>query len=203
MRTRPEAGTVRRGSAGVNLALATAAFTLLFWAWNLIGPLAPAYSAELGLDPTQTSVLIACPVLVGSLGRIPAGALTDRYGGRVMLAGICFVTVVPVVLLGVFGTSYLLLLVFGFLLGIAGASFAVGVPFVNSWYAPERRGFATGLFGAGMGGTALSAFLTPYLAEAVGRVQTHLLMAAALAAMGVLVLAVCRTAPDRRAAPPP
>lgn len=198
MRTQPGSGTLRRGAAGVNLALATAAFALLFWAWNLIGPLAPDYSRELGLTPTRTSVLIACPVLVGSLGRIPAGALTDRYGGRLMMAAICFVSVVPVVLLGLFGTSFGLLLVFGFLLGVAGASFAVGVPFVNSWYPPERRGFATGLFGAGMGGTALSAFLTPSLAEAVGRVQTHLLMAAALVVMGLLVLAACRTAPGWR-----
>src|SRR5699024_1229335 len=103
-------------------------------------------------------------VLIGAVGRIPVGALTDRYGGRVMMAAVSFVSVVPVLCLGFVGDSYPMLLVLGFFLGIAGTSFAVGVPFVNAWHAPERRGFATGVFGVGMGGTALSAFLTPYLA---------------------------------------
>ena len=57
--------------------------------------------------------------------------------------------------------SYVLLLVFGFFLGIAGTTFAIGIPFAKAWYEPARRGFATGVFGAGMGGTALSAFFTP------------------------------------------
>ena len=63
--------------------------------------------------------------------------------------------------------SYPLLLVFGFFLGIAGTTFAVGIPFVNAWYEPARRGFATGVFGAGMGGTALSAFFTPRFVQLV------------------------------------
>ncbi|GAA3748057.1 nitrate/nitrite transporter [Salinactinospora qingdaonensis] len=183
------------GSAGANLALATAAFTLLFWAWNLVGPLAPTYSEQLDLSPTQTSVLIAFPVLVGAVGRIPAGALTDRYGGRAMMTVICFVTIIPVLLIGFLGSSFAALLVLGFFLGIAGTSFAVGIPFVNSWHAPKRRGLATGIFGAGMGGTALSAFLTPYLANVLGITGVHVAMAFALAAMGVIMYVFSRNAP--------
>lgn len=181
--------------ARTNLVLATAAFTLMFWAWNLIAPLAPEYAQRLDLSPTQTSLLIAFPVLIGAVGRIPVGALTDRYGGRAMMAAVSFVSVVPVLLLGFVGNSFPLLLVLGFFLGIAGTSFAVGVPFVSRWHGPERRGFATGVFGAGMGGTALSAFFTPYLAGALGLVGTHVLMALALVLMGVLVLVVCRNPP--------
>lgn len=181
--------------ARTNLVLATAAFTLMFWAWNLIGPLAPEYARRLDLSPTETSLLIAFPVLIGAVGRIPVGALTDRYGGRVMMAAVSFTSVLPVLLLGFVGDSFPLLLVLGFFLGIAGTSFAVGVPFVSRWHTPERRGFATGVFGAGMGGTALSAFFTPYLAGALGLVWTHLLMALALVLMGVLVLMVCRNPP--------
>ena len=184
--------------ARTNLVLATAAFALMFWAWNLIGPLAPAYSELLDLSPTRASVLIAFPVLIGAVGRIPVGALTDRYGGRVMMAAVSFVSVPPVLCLGFVGDSYPMLLVLGFFLGVAGTSFAVGVPFVNAWHAPERRGFATGVFGVGMGGTALSAFLTPYLADLLGLVWTHVLMAVALALMGVLVLVVCRNPPEWR-----
>lgn len=181
--------------ARTNLVLATAAFALMFWAWNLIAPLAPDYAARLDLSPTETSVLIAFPVLIGAVGRIPVGALTDRYGGRVMMAAVAFVSVVPVLLLGFVGDSYPMLLVLGFFLGIAGTSFAVGVPFVSRWHSAEKRGFATGVFGAGMGGTALSAFLTPYLADTIGLLGTHVFMAVALVLMGVLVLVVCRNPP--------
>lgn len=177
-----------------NLALATAAFAVTFWAWNLIGPLAGSYNKLLHLSPTQTSMLVAIPVLVGSLGRIPVGMLADKFGGRLMFAIICFLTIVPVLAVG-WSSSYGSLLFWGFLLGIGGTSFAVGIPFVNAWYEPARRGFATGVFGAGMGGTALSAFFTPRLVEAIGRPATHVLMAVALAVMGVIMLVASRNSP--------
>ncbi|MEV4889306.1 MFS transporter [Nonomuraea sp. NPDC055795] len=177
-----------------NLVLATAAFAITFWAWNLIGPLSGSYSKALHLSPTETSMLVAIPVLVGSLGRIPVGMLADKFGGRVMFAIICFVSIVPVVFVG-WSNSYASLLVWGFLLGIPGTSFAIGIPFVNSWYEPARRGFATGVFGAGMGGTALSAFFTPRLVESLGRSTTHLIMGAALAVMGVIMLLASRNSP--------
>ena len=182
---------------GVNLALATWVFAITFWAWNLIGPLAVRYTEDLGLSATQKSLLIATPVLVGAVGRVPVGALTDRFGGRRLLAVLPFLSIVPVLLVMWAGSveSYPLLLVFGFFLGIAGTSFAAGIPFVNAWYEPARRGFATGLFGAGMGGTALSSFFTPRFVNWFGYVPAHVIIAVALAATGFLVLAVGRDAP--------
>ncbi|MFI9557007.1 nitrate/nitrite transporter [Nonomuraea endophytica] len=177
-----------------NLVLATAAFAITFWAWNLIGPLSGSYSKALHLSPTETSMLVAIPVLVGSLGRIPVGMLADKFGGRLMFAIICFVSIVPVLFVG-WSNSYGSLLLWGFLLGIPGTSFAIGIPFVNAWYEPARRGFATGVFGAGMGGTALSAFFTPRLVESLGRSTTHLIMGAALAVMGVIMLLASRNSP--------
>ncbi|GAA2594904.1 MFS transporter [Actinomadura fulvescens] len=188
---------LRRGQT-LNLALATWTFAINFWAWNLIGPLASAYSRDLRLSAFQTSMLVAIPVLVGSLGRIPVGALTDRYGGRVMFAAVSFLSIVPVLFVAFAGNSYGLMLAGGFVLGIAGTAFAVGVPFCNAWYDKSRRGFATGVFGAGMGGTALSAFLTPRLADAIGRTPTFLLVAAALAVTGAVVLLVARDSPEWR-----
>lgn len=187
---------LRKGQTA-NLVLATTAFAITFWAWNLIGPLAGSYSRQLGLSPTQTSMLVAIPVLVGSLGRIPVGVLADRFGGRLMFAVICFTTIVPVLFVG-WVEPYGWLLLWGFLLGVGGTSFAVGIPFVNAWYDPARRGFATGVFGAGMGGTALSAFLTPRLVESVGRTQTHVLIAALLAVMGIVMLLFSRDSPAWR-----
>ena len=113
----PGAPTIEKSAQTRNLLLALLAFAITFWAWNLIGPLGVRYSTELGLSATQKSLLVAMPVLVGSLGRIPVGALTDRYGGRVMFTVMLLASIVPVLLVSLAGSlqSYALLLVFGFL----------------------------------------------------------------------------------------
>jgi MFS transporter, NNP family, nitrate/nitrite transporter len=180
-----------------NLLLALLGFTITFWAWNIIAPLGTRYSAELGLSATQASLLVAMPVFVGSLGRVPVGALTDRFGGRLMFTVLTLASAVPVVLVAFAGSlkSYALLLVFGFFLGLAGTTFAVGIPFVNAWFEPARRGFATGVFGAGMGGTALSAFFTPRLVRSIGYVPTHLMIAGALVVIGALLWLLMRDSP--------
>jgi NNP family nitrate/nitrite transporter-like MFS transporter len=194
--TAPSATTLQTGQSK-NLVLALLGFTITFWAWNIIAPLGVRYSGELGLSPTQTSFLVAMPVLVGSLGRVPVGALTDRYGGRMMFTVLTMVSAVPVLLVAFAGTlqSYALLLVFGFFLGVAGTTFAVGIPFVNAWFEPARRGFATGVFGAGMGGTALSAFFTPRLVRSIGYLPTHLLIAGALIVVGAVLWLTMRDSP--------
>src|SRR5690606_30148259 len=107
--------------------------------------------------------------------RIAAGALADRFGGRLMMPVLMLAATPFVLLIAVAGEaeSFVLLVVFGFFLGIAGTTFAVGIPFLNAWYAKSRRGFATGVFGAGMGGTALSAFFTPRFVDWFGYLATH------------------------------
>src|SRR4051794_7398075 len=185
---------------GLMLAMATLGFALNFWAWALLSPLAVSFTVALDLSSFQQSLLVAVPVVVGSLGRIPVGALTDRFGGRIMFPTISLVTVIPVLYLGLLGHSSLVaLLVGGFFLGIGGTAFAVGVPFVNAWFPPERRGFAVGVFGAGMGGTAISALTTVRLVTAHGIATPFVLTAVALAAYGLLALAVMRDAPGRQA----
>lgn len=197
----PPAGTGERATGlpgqTLNLSLATLAFALTFWAWNLIGPLAVRYTAEMQLSSTQKALLVATPVLVGSLGRIPVGALTDRFGGRLMFPVLTLVSV-PFVLLVAFAgnaRSFPMLIVFGFFLGIAGTTFAVGIPFVNAWYQADRRGFATGIFGAGMGGTALSSFLTPRFVTWFGYTATHVIVAVVLVATAALCWFVMRNSP--------
>ncbi|WSM87887.1 MFS transporter [Actinacidiphila glaucinigra] len=180
------------------LALATVGFALDFWAWALLSPLGPRFKDDLGLSSFQQSLLVAVPVVVGSLGRIPVGALTDRYGGRVMFPLVSAATVVPVLYVGLAGHSSLgALLVGGFFLGIAGTAFAVGVPFVNAWFPPERRGLAIGVFGAGMGGTAISALTTVKLVDAHGMADPFLITAGVLAVYAVVAALVLRDAPGR------
>ena len=74
-------------------------------------------------------MLVATPILVGALGRVVVGALTDRFGGRVMFIAVSLASILPVLAVGAAGAagSYPLLLVFGFFLGsIAGTISAVG-----------------------------------------------------------------------------
>ncbi|MHC3472682.1 MFS transporter [Streptomyces sp. 7R007] len=186
------------GRAWLMLALATVGFAVNFWAWALLSPLGPRFKDALDLTSFQQSLLVAVPVVVGSLGRIPVGALTDRFGGRVMFPLVSAATVVPVLYLGLAGHSSLTaLLVGGFFLGIGGTAFAVGVPFVGTWFPPERRGLAIGLFGMGMGGTAISALSTVKLVKAHGTASPFLITAAVLAAHAVMAALVLRDAPDR------
>ena len=194
----PAAATPVRGRAWAMLALATVGFAVNFWAWALLSPLGPRFKDVLELSSFQQSLLVAVPVVVGSLGRIPVGALTDRFGGRVMFPLVSAATIVPVLYLGLSGHSSLTgLLVGGFFLGIGGTAFAVGVPLVSAWFPPGRRGLAIGVFGAGMGGTAISALTTVKLVDADSTSTPFLITAAVLAAYAVAAALLLRDAPGR------
>ncbi|MFZ2175530.1 MAG: nitrate/nitrite transporter [Rhodococcus sp. (in: high G+C Gram-positive bacteria)] len=181
----------------LNLALATWVSAINFWAWNMIGPLSTTYAEALSLSSAEASMLVATPILVGSLGRIAVGALTDRFGGRLMFIAVSLASILPVLAVGFAGSidSYVLLLMFGFFLGVAGTVFAVGIPFANNWYDPARRGFATGVFGAGMVGTALSAFFTPRMVGWFGLLPTHVIVACTLGATALVCIAVMKDSP--------
>ncbi|MFG3498895.1 MFS transporter [Streptomyces sp. NPDC047928] len=196
---RPDGGPAAvPGRAWPMLALATVGFAVNFWAWALLSPLGPRFKDSLGLSSFEQSLLVAVPVVVGSLGRIPVGALTDRFGGRVMFPLVSAVTILPVLYIGLAGHSSLAaLLVGGFLLGVGGTAFAVGVPFVSAWFPPERRGMAIGVFGVGMGGTAISALTTVRLVDAYGTANPFLITAAVLAVYAVVAALLLRDAPGR------
>jgi NNP family nitrate/nitrite transporter-like MFS transporter len=150
------------------LVLATLAFTICFYAWSLLGPLGPDLQDAIGLSDLQTSVMVAVPVLLGSLMRIPLGWLTDRLGGRLVFSLLMAYTPLPLIALAIWHDSLAAMIIFGFLLGFAGASFAVGVPFVGGWYSSKRQGFALGVYGAGMGGTVLAGLTAAPIAEEWG-----------------------------------
>jgi MFS transporter, NNP family, nitrate/nitrite transporter len=193
-----EQSTPGGGQRALMLALATVGFAVNFWAWALLSPLAPKFKDVLHLSSFQQALLVAVPVVVGSLGRIPVGALTDRFGGRIMFPLVSLATIVPVLYLGLAGhTSLAALLVGGFFLGIGGTAFAVGVPFVTAWFPPERRGLAIGVFGAGMGGTAISALTTVKLVAAGGTATPFVVTAIVLAVYAAVAALLLRNAPGR------
>ena len=187
--------------AWVMLALATAGFAVNFWAWALISPLGAFFTDELGLSAVEKSLLVAVPVVVGSLGRIPVGALTDRFGARVMFPLISALTILPVLFIGFVGNdSYPMMLLGGLVLGLGGTTFAIGVPLVNAWFPPAKRGTALGIFGAGMGGTAISAFTTVWLKDTFGLQFPFTVVAVLLAAYAVGSYLLLRDAPGRTVA---
>ena len=193
----PRGVGVKSSQQGLMLLLATIGFAINFWAWALLSPLGAAYKIQFSLSSVQQAMLVATPVLIGAVGRIPVGALTDRFGARVMFPLVSLVTIAPILYIGHFGHSFLRVIIAGFFLGIAGTVFAVGVPFVNAWFPPARRGFAIGLFGIGMGGTAISALTTVRLTNAQGQHFPFDLVAILLALFGVAAALLIRDNPDR------
>lgn len=149
------------------LILATGAFALCFAVFGSVSAMMPILKARLGLNPLQVSVALAVPVLLGSLGRIPLGMLTDRYGGRLVFSIVMALSIVPAVLMGFVSQTWQLM-VCGFFVGIALASFSAGTGFVSGWFPPERQGFALGVYGAGNVGQSLAAFGSPVLVSAFG-----------------------------------
>ena len=69
--------------AGRQLALATVAFTVCFYAWSLLGPLSPDLQEELGLSDFETTAMVAVPVLLGTIVRSPRGGNTARLCGLI------------------------------------------------------------------------------------------------------------------------
>jgi NNP family nitrate/nitrite transporter-like MFS transporter len=184
------------------LTLATVAFTVCFYGWSLLGPLSPDLQDHLKLSDFQSSVMVAVPVLLGSIMRIPLGWLTDRHGGRRVFTALMAFAPLPLIALALFHDALAPIIVFGFLLGFAGASFAVGVPFVNGWYPPERQGFALGIYGMGMGGTVIAGLTAPKISDHWGLSAPFWVAAVLIAVVGVIFFVMARDAPREGPAGP-
>jgi len=154
-------------SPKLQLTLSTGAFALCFAVFGTMSAMMPILSKQMHLTSVQKSIAVALPVLLGSLGRIPLGMLTDRFGGRIVFSVVMLFSIIPAFLMGNVA-DYLHLLLYGFFIGIALASFSVGVGFVSGWYSAKRQGFALGIYGAGNIGQSLAAFGSPIIAAAAG-----------------------------------
>jgi NNP family nitrate/nitrite transporter-like MFS transporter len=185
-------------TASWNLGLATLAFIACFSAWGLIAPLAKKFQDTLGLSSTATLFLTAVPVVLGSLMRVPVGMLTDRYGGRRMFTLLLGFSAVPAILFG-YAQGYWQLVGVGFLLGVAGSCFAIGVPFVAAWFPPERQGMAVGIYGMGNIGTAVAALSAPAIVHNLGRPALGWITGGILAGVALLAALGARDAPRRTA----
>lgn len=149
------------------LILATLAFATCFAGWALFSPLASYIKADFNLSSTSIGLLLAAPVLLGSIARVPVGILTDKFGGRKVFSILLFFGFFPLSIAS-FAHSYGFLLTCGFFFGLVGTSFAVGIPQVSQWYPKEKQGLALGIYGIGNVGSALATFGAPFLAESIG-----------------------------------
>lgn len=143
-------------------------FDLSFMLWVLIGALGIFIAEGLHLTPAQKGLVVAIPLLSGSLTRVIVGLLGDRYGSKRVGLALLALLYVPLSCGWLLPGSLPMLLFIGVLLGTAGASFAVALPLVSRWYPPERQGLAMGVAAAGNSGTVLTNLLAPQLSTAIG-----------------------------------
>ena len=167
------------------LTMSTLAFTVNFAVWTMFSILGIRIKAELGLSDTEFGLLVATPILTGSLVRLPLGILTDRFGGRIVFFIQMLVVAIPVYGLA-FATEYWQYLVLGLFVGLAGGSFAIGIAYTSAWFSKERQGTAMGIFGAGNAGSAITNLAAPLLVVAYGWRMVPQVYSIAMLVMAVL-----------------
>ena len=181
------------------LALGTLSFALCFAAWGLVSAFAPRFRALYQLNASEAAFLIAVPVLLGALARVPMGLLTDRFHGRAVFPALMLFSAVACAWVP-FTHSYAGLLVAAFFLGMAGSSFAVGVGFVSPWFEREQQGTALGVYGLGNIGQSAAVFGGPVLAAVIGWKNVYLATGVLLAVWAATFYLSARDAPRL---PPP
>lgn len=167
------------------LTMNTMSFAVNFAVWVMFSVIGIKIKAELNLNETEFGLLVATPILTGSLVRLPLGILTDRYGGRIVFFIQMLLVSIPTWLVS-YATEYWQYLVLGLFVGLAGGSFAVGIAYTSAWFSKERQGTAMGIFGAGNAGSSLTKFIAPMIIAAFGAWQ----MVPKIYAVAMVVMAV-------------
>ncbi|HQT31736.1 MAG TPA: MFS transporter, partial [Thiobacillus sp.] len=147
--------------------MSTLAFTVCFMIWMMFAVIGVPIKQQLGLNETEFGILIATPVLTGSLIRVPLGMWTDKFGGRIVFFILMLSTVVPIWMLS-WATQFWHFLLTGLFVGMAGGSFTVGIAYSARWFPRERQGLAMGIFGAGNTGAAVTKLLAPIIVIGYG-----------------------------------
>ena len=176
------------------LGLSTFAFTICFAVWTIFSIIGIKIKQDLGLNDTQFGLLVATPVLTGSISRIFLGVWTEQFGGRIMFPLQMLVTAVCVGLLSSVQT-FEVFLIAALGLGLAGGSFIVGISYTSRWFDREHQGTALGIFGAGNVGAAVTNFAAPFLVVALGWETTAQIYAIVLAVTAALFFIFARTDP--------
>ncbi|POF27744.1 nitrate/nitrite transporter [Roseibium marinum] len=188
-------GTVRATDQNRALGLSTIAFTACFAVWTIFSIIGVAIKAELGLNDTEFGLLVATPILTGSVTRLFLGVWTEKYGGRLVFSTQMLLTALATWALTL-ADSYVMYLIAALGIGLAGGSFIIGVAYVSRWYDAGRQGTALGIFGAGNVGAAVTKFVAPFVMVAFGWHGVAYAWAAGLAIMGVLFFLLAKDDPE-------
>ena len=175
----------KKGQALSVLIVSTLAFTVCFMVWMMFGVIGIPIKKSLDLNATEFGLLMATPVLTGSLIRVPLGIWTDKFGGRIVMTILMALTV-PAIYLMSYATAYWHFLTIGLFVGLAGGAFSVGTPYVARWFPRNQQGFAMGVYGAGNSGAAVNKFVAPALVVAFGWAMVPQVYAAIMAVTVVL-----------------
>ena len=162
----------------------TIAFTSCFAVWTIFSIIGVQIKDELGLSETQFGLLVATPILTGSISRLFLGVWADQFGGRRVFAGVMFFSAIAVWLLSTVST-YPMFLLAALGVGFAGGSFAVGVAYTSKWFPSDKQGTALGIFGMGNVGAAITSFGAPFIMVAVGWEKTAQIYSVILAVIAV------------------
>jgi NNP family nitrate/nitrite transporter-like MFS transporter len=187
-----------RGPQRAALWLSTIAFTTCFAVWTIFSIIGVQIKNELGLNDLQFGLLVAMPILSGSLIRLALGIWTDQIGGRVVFTGVMLSASAATWFLTTMST-YAGYLFAALLVGIAGGSFAVGIAYVSKWFGPEKQGTALGIFGAGNVGAAVTKLLAPMVMVAYGWHTVAQAWAVGLAVMAGIFFLGTRDDPEHAA----
>lgn len=173
-------------------------FDVAFMVWNMLGPLAPIISKDLGLTPAEKGFMVAVPTLAGAVLRLVNGFFVDRVGQKITGAVGQVIVMVGLLAAWHFGVNSLHgLIAVGIILGFAGASFAVALPLASRWYPPEHQGKAMGIAGMGNSGTVLAALFAPLLANAFGWNDVLGIAVIPLAVVFILYMIFVKDSPDQ------
>jgi len=174
-------------------------FDVSFMVWVILGPLAPFLRQQFGMTATAQGLLVAVPLLGGSLFRPILGVLADRIGGRrTGLFGLSL-TIVAIAIGWTVASAVWHLFVLGFFLGIAGASFAVALPLASRWYPAEYQGLAMGIVGAGNSGSLMATLFAPRLAERLGWANTFGLALIPVTCVAIVFALLAKDSPSKTA----
>jgi NNP family nitrate/nitrite transporter-like MFS transporter len=189
-----------RSRAVISLIVATLAFAVCFAAWMMFGVIGIPIRKTLGLNASEFGLLTATPVLTGALLRLPLGIWTDRFGGRTVMFFLLIACAVPLWLAS-YASQLWQFLALGLAMGLVGASFAVGTPYVARLF-PNNRGLAMGVFGAGTTGAAINMFVAPQLVNHFGWQSVPQVYAVAMLVTAALVWLLCLPDPGAKTSAP-
>ncbi|GHC52118.1 nitrate/nitrite transporter [Neogemmobacter tilapiae] len=190
-----EGSTVAKGDQNRALALSTIAFTACFAVWTIFSIIGIEIKKELSLTEFQYGLLVATPILTGSLVRLFLGVWTERFGGRMVFSMQMLAAALATWLL-TFATTYITFLFAALGIGLAGGSFIIGVAYVSRWYDKGHQGTALGIFGAGNVGAAVTKFVAPFVMVAYGWQGVANAWAAGLALMAVAFYLFAKDDPE-------